>query len=170
MQNEVGACLFPVLTDGTFNERTGSTLDPQQSTPIDLGSLRTAEKLRSFCAEQNISPASSLSSLFSTTWALVLGRYLDLETVGFVALAGTEAEDLQGVCAANLDKSKSLVESLRQVDQHLKSSFNSYRSNSSSAHPLLDSKDKQFLFNTVVVIEYCDGIRPELRVDSVGPL
>jgi hypothetical protein len=151
-QTEISPCFFPLLTDGVLvNGALPQTT--QQLTALDLGSFCVAKTLRDLCSQNGL----SLPTLFSGVWALVLGRYLDSDSVGFVALTSTRSENCEGVCLAQLDRTKSLRDLFKQIDSETRDSFKSYASSSLSPLRLLTANHRRQVFNSVVDFQGVGG-------------
>ena len=151
MRPEYDPCLFPSLSDGVLCERKVSTPGDEELTSIYLGPLCSAQTLRNFCSSNGV----SLPSLFGTVWALVLGRYLDLEEVGFITLVESKDGAQRGVCHGKLDRSRRCVEIMRQIHQETHKSFGVTRAE--DVANLLDSKRAAYRFNTVVRVQQLGG-------------
>ncbi|KAH8896009.1 acetyl-CoA synthetase-like protein [Thozetella sp. PMI_491] len=119
--NGMDACTFPTLTDGRVFDSEVSM--PPRKAHVDLGDLSDTYILRSFAYKHRI----SLSTLFSATWAIVLGRYLGIDNVSFAVLTSAEEEHNGGVCRAELNHGYIVRDVLRKLDYTMSESFEAYR-------------------------------------------
>jgi hypothetical protein len=177
--NEFGTCLFPLLTDGVLVDDVALPQTTQQLTALDLGSLCIAKTLRDFCAQNGL----ALPTLFNSVWALVLGRFLDSDSIGFVAASGAAGESKEGVCHAQLDKTRSVVEFMKEVELTTMKSFDYYAAGSLSPLSLLTSHSDRQVFNSMVEFQgmgaagdknihhqvryslYCESVRQGIWTD-----
>lgn len=138
---EMGTCFFPLLTDGYTDDEDILNQKLQQLTPIDLGALRNARRLHSFCEDHGISTAA----LFNTVWALVLGCYLATENVGFLAVSSLNGSLNGFACRFELDKTKELGDILKDVQ--------SETVKGSGSRNFWYLQGEQPIFNSAVVVQ-----------------
>ena len=125
--SSMDACVFPPLSDGVVLASEPS--EAPKSVQVDLGELSDARNLRAFAAQNGI----RVSSLFSAAWAVVVGRYLGTEQVGFVAVSSAEQDKNGAVCRADLGNDSTLQSIVRAIDINTRYSFDSHRRSQVSA-------------------------------------
>ncbi len=125
--NSMDACIFPSLADGLVLDSELAT--PPRQVPVDLGDLSNAHDLRALATQHGV----RMSSIFNASWAIVVGRYLGIEQVGFVALSSAEGDHNGAICRVDLDSDSQLRDILRSVNINTRFSYDTHRRSKASA-------------------------------------
>ncbi|KAH8667321.1 hypothetical protein BGZ60DRAFT_564547 [Tricladium varicosporioides] len=157
IETKMGACYFPLLTDGVLIEKnvspTGSN-NNRQTTLIDLGRLASGERLRAFCIKHNL----EVSTLFQFVWSVVLSSYLGSENVSFIVVKSRSDRHEVGVCEVETENESIVLDALRVAEKVVKRSYVTYDRTASSRFPIPVTTEGRKAFNSMVIYEKLGGV------------
>ncbi|KAI9745822.1 MAG: hypothetical protein M1818_000503 [Claussenomyces sp. TS43310] len=149
-ESKLSPCSFPLLTDGIIKNETANR---QSKIALDIGSPGESRKLYDLCEQHNV----MLSTTFYAVWALVLGRYLGIENVTFIAVKSARNIYSIGVCETDLTDTKTVSQVLKEAQENLKRSFLTYSSVSWPEFKQANAVEGRPTFNSIVAVHEADS-------------
>jgi hypothetical protein len=147
--NQLSPCHFPLLTDGVIVDvDLLATNNRRGRVTLELGSLAKSTQLYDFCVQSGL----TLPTIFNVAWALVLGRYIGGDNVGFISVRSAYGLHNVGICEAEIDETNTILQALKDAEKNLKQSFLACSSVSLRELQNATTIDSRQVFNSAVIL------------------